>query len=108
MKKSELIAQLNDVFRKTGEGGKIYMTRGIACLDREIQTKIIEAVRDFNEFTKDNDPYGEHDFGIFKIPGKIINWKIDCYDLKFEYGSENPADSEQTRRVLTIMLAEEY
>ena len=37
-----------------------------------------------------------------------LNWKIDCYDRALEYGSPDPGDAEKTRRVLTILLAEEY
>jgi hypothetical protein len=30
------------------------------------------------------------------------------YDTALEFGSENPADASVTRRVLTIMLPEDY
>lgn len=40
--------------------------------------------------------------------GTPIFWKIDYYDRKVEFGSENPADPAQTTRVLTLMLAQEY
>ena len=42
------------------------------------------------------------------IEGARFFWKIDYYDRELKYGSENPADPEQTARVLTIMRAEEY
>ncbi|NKC16498.1 MAG: DUF3768 domain-containing protein [Gammaproteobacteria bacterium] len=66
-------------------------------------------VRDYEDFTPDNDPYGEHDFGAFEAGdlGKLF-WKIDCYDTELSYGSEDPADPEKTTRVLTLTLAHEY
>lgn len=54
------------------------------------------------------DVYGEHDFGSFEIGEEHLFWKIDYYDLSLLYGSKDPADATQTKRVLTIMLAEEY
>ena len=102
------IAELNDRFRTTGLGGRVLVTRGIADLAQPVQAAIVQKVRDFSSFTEDNDPYGEHDFGSFEHDGMKIFWKIDYYDSKVEYGSEDPADPSQTTRVLTIMLAEEY
>ena len=58
-----------------------------------------------SKITTANDPYGEHDFGSFDYKGQKIFWKIDYYDLNYEYMSENPADPTITNRVLTIMLA---
>ena len=53
-------------------------------------------------------PYGEHDFGSFKLVGRTFFWKIDYYDKRCKFGSEDQSDPEKTTRVLTIMLAEEY
>ena len=50
----------------------------------------------------------EHDFGAFELEGQNLFWKIDYYDTGLKYGSPNPEDPRVTRRVLTIMLAEEY
>ena len=40
--------------------------------------------------------------------GEKIFWKIDYYDVNYEFGSENPSNLELTRRVLTVMFADEY
>lgn len=46
----------------------------------------------------------ERDRGSFDYRGTTVYFRIDYYDAAMEYGSEDPADASQTRRVLTIML----
>ena len=104
----ERIRELNDEARRHFTDGRVVLTRGIALLPEKEQAEIIERVCKFEDFTPDNDPYGEHDFGAFEYNGERIFWKIDYYDLNMEFGSENPADPTKTLRVLTVMLAEEY
>lgn len=104
----EKIKQLNDKFRRKFSGGKVLLTSGISSLPLFQQTEIINNVKSFNDFTEDNDPYGEHDFGCFAYKGRQIFWKIDLYDLNYEFYSPQPDDETQTNRVLTIMFAEEY
>lgn len=111
MAKSE-IARLNDFFRShgyfSGIPGKTVLTPGIYNLpDKEI-VQIMIQVKRFDDFTPDNDPHKEHDFGSFVHDGEKIYWKIDYYDSNFEYGSEDPSDPAKTGRVLTILLASEY
>ena len=84
------------------------MTDGVAALPVLDQVAILAKVMQHDQFTEDNDPHGEHDFGAFDHAGQRIFWKIDYYDPSIEYGSEDPADPAKTTRVLTIMLAEEY
>ena len=98
----------NDVARRNLASGQFFLTPGVAALPPDDQARILDRVRTFDDFTGDNDPWGEHDFGSFKLRGRTINWKIDYYDLFLKYGSEDPSDPVCTRRVLTIMLAEEY
>ena len=102
------IKTLNDNFRKTFIGGRVILTSGIRAKTQEEIAEILEKVRSFNNFTTANDPYGEHDFGSFDYKGQKIFWKIDYYDLNYEYMSENSANPAITNRVLTIMLADEY
>jgi hypothetical protein len=103
------IARLNDALRTTFLTGKVVFTPGIRALADHSRSAVVEAVQRFDEFTEDNDPYSEHDFGAIDLPtvGKVF-WKIDYYDPTMRFLSEDPADQTKTRRVLTIMLAEEY
>ena len=105
---AEKIRALNDGFRRTFNGGKVMMTSGIDALDDGVKARILEKVRTFDAFSKDNDPHHEHDFGAFEEGGHKVFFKLDYYDAEMVYGSEDPADPSKTTRVLTIMLASEY
>ena len=59
-------------------------------------------------FDPNNDPYGEHDFGVVEVKGRRIFFKIDYYDQDPCFASPDLANQNITRRVMTIMLAEEY
>ena len=96
------IAKKNDAFRRSGFG--IVVTPGVQAV--EDLSGLIDEVRRFDEFTEDNDPYGEHDFGTVYWLGAKVFWKIDYYDQELKYG-EDPL-SLDCRRVLTVMLASEY
>jgi len=102
------IRELNDAFRSTFSGGKVVMTTSVYELPDCVRANALVKVATFNEFTRDNDPYEEHDFGFFNLVGRTFYWKIDYYDERCEYGSLDPADPEKTTRVLTLMLAEDY
>lgn len=104
------IRRLNDAFRTSMDRslGRVMLTDGIAQLPSDVQAMVIRKVAAFDAFDEDNDPHHEHDFGAFEIAGHKVFWKIDYYDSRLEYGSEDPSDPAQTTRVLTIMLAEEY
>lgn len=105
----ERIRALNDEARWYLPDGRLVVSRGIAALAVEEQAAILERVRTFDEFTSQNDPYGEHDFGAFEHAGHSVFWKIDYYDRDGEeYGSPDPSDPSLTTRVLTVLLAGEY
>jgi Protein of unknown function (DUF3768) len=101
------IAALNDTFRKTFEGGRVLITAGVGALPPILAAEVLERVRTFSDFTPANDPYDEHDFGGFALAVRKFLWKIDYYDKSMAYGSDDPADPEQTTRVLAVMLAKE-
>jgi hypothetical protein len=102
------IRALNDAFRKQGAGGIAAVTPGIKALGMNALVEIVRTIRDTDDFSVDNDPYGEHDMGAFMHNGDRIFWKIDYYDFDLQNGSPDPANLEVTTRVLTIMLASEY
>ncbi len=102
------IRALNDRLRREALGSMIMVTAGIAALDDEIKRAILIAVRDFDAFTPDNDPYCEHDFGSVDVAGITVFWKIEAYERSLTLASPDPSDPRVTRRVMTIMLAAEY
>ena len=102
------VARLNDHFRKTGEGGQCYITAGVNALGVDTIEKVADAVRNFNEFSRDNDPHQEHDFGKITVDGIIFFWKIDYYDNSLKFLSPDASDPDVTKRVMTIMKIDEY
>jgi len=102
------IRALNDAFRQTLVGGRVMLTSGVADLPDEVRAAAIQMVVSFNQFTGANDPHSEHDFGSFELPGRKFFWKIDYYDKRCAFGSEDPSDPKVTTRVLTLMLSSEY
>ncbi len=120
--RAERIARLNDLARRAmGIACVVVATEGIRALSEVEQSRLRELVETFDAFTLDNDPYGERDFGaIYQGLDGVwstlrpvdvavtVFWKIDAYDRDLQFGSEDPADPAVTRRVLTLMLANEY
>ena len=124
LSRSERIARLNDRARQAmGLACVAVATEGFRSLPEAEQSRVRELVETYDAFTLDNDPYGERDFGAiyrdadgrwttrYPLQGKPtekVFWKIDAYDRDLRFGSEDPANPTDTRRVLTIMLAGEY
>ena len=105
---TQSIAFLNDQARTTLTNCKLIITRGIDLLGTEAVDCILNLVKSFDDFSERNDPFGEHDFGATEYKSNTIFWKIDCYDLDLMNHSPDPRDPHVTRRLLTIMLGEEY
>lgn len=102
MIKEVMVSMLNDKFRKLGFG--VTMTNGAA--DLPDICGLMQHVRAYDEFTENNDPYGEHDMGSLMWHGHKVFWKIDYYNDQLTC-FEDPL-SQTCKRVMTVMLAEEY
>jgi hypothetical protein len=102
------VAEGNDTLRKTGAGGRIYMTDRVLALPDITRAEIMDRLERYDSFTLDNDPCGARDFGSFDLDCIEIVWTVQYYDPTFSHTSDDPSDPEITVRVLTIMLAEEY
>jgi hypothetical protein len=105
---TEQIRALNDQLRQDFSRGRAVMTSGVAALGPAAVARIVKTVEVFDDFCHANDPHQEHDFGSFDADGHTIFFKIDYYDNDLSCHSPDPADSNVTKRVITIMLASEY
>ncbi|WP_062228433.1 DUF3768 domain-containing protein [Aureimonas frigidaquae] len=104
----EVIAALNDQFRQTLRGGAVFMTASVANISSVRLRRMMEAIRTFEGFCEEQDPYGEHDLGSIKDEDERFFWKIDYFDPSMRFGSQDPANPAITLRVMTIMRPEEY
>jgi hypothetical protein len=55
------IRDLNDAFRKTFAGGKMVMTASVAALPEMVKASALAKLAEFDDFTQENDPHGDHD-----------------------------------------------
>lgn len=102
------IRELNDGLRTTFTGGVVVCSAGVAAMSPDDRSAALQAVRAFNRFDGDNDPWGEGDFGEVYRGGERLFFKIDYYDHEMVSASPDPSDPTVTTRILTIMLAAEY
>jgi hypothetical protein len=118
-------ARLNDLARQAmGVACTVVATVGFRSLPDADQSRVRELIETFDALTEDNDPHGERDFGcvcqlgdgrwtterprIREDERERVFWKLDYYDRELRFGSEDAANPAITRRVLTIMLGDEY
>jgi uncharacterized protein DUF3768 len=67
---------MNDAFRMSTR--VVMITPGVQALPDVLG--LVRAVRAFDTFTSDNDPYGEYDLGSIVWHGDKTFWKIDYYN----------------------------
>lgn len=122
MDRSERIAALNDALRTNNSNpqsmDRTVMAHGLvahiealssnALPDWFLTREVREIVAKFDQFDRDNDPYGERDYGSFDWRGERCFWKIDYYDADLRGGSSDPANASITARVLTIGTTRDY
>ena len=119
------IARLNDLARRAmGVACTAVATVGFRSLPEADQSCVRELIETFDVFDEDNDPHGERDFGtIYQLADgrwtterprlrdderERVFWKLDYYGRDLRFASEDAANPAVTRRVLTIMLSDEY
>ena len=105
---TQRIRELNDELRQHLLGSFAVMTLGVAALGQQAVEHIVQTISVFDDFCQANDPHEEHDFGSFETEGRTIFFKIDYFDQTLTYHSPDASDPAVTKRVITIMLAEEY
>ena len=119
------IARLNDLARTAmGVACTAVATVGFRSLPDADQSRVRELIETYDAFDEDNDPHGERDFGcVYQLGNgcwtterprvcdderERVFWKLDYYDRVMRFASDDAANPAVTRRVLTIMLADEY
>jgi hypothetical protein len=102
------IRALNDELRRDLSCGIAVMTPGVAALGAEAVQRLVQTIATFDDFCLANDPHGEHDLGMFDFDNTSIMFKIDYFDRELTFHSPDPANPAVTKRVITLMLAQEY
>lgn len=106
-------ARLNDLARKDPDAANalVVAAPGLKALlsGGEVAVgTVMQKLTAFDDFVEGNDPYNERDMGEFKIGRHTIIWKVDYYDLDMGAHSEAEWDVSATKRVITLMLPEDY
>lgn len=107
-KQAAEVRRLNDLLRRNGVGGKILVTEGLRRLGNDVVNQIFDEIRKFDDFSADNDPFDEHDFGEIITANEHVFFKIDYYDKSEKFHSPDKSNPEVTTRVMTVMLSSEY
>jgi hypothetical protein len=121
--RAKTIAELNDQLRKAPDwkitlqtlttlisesGHQWRITPEVSYLPQEQLSELISKVQEFDDFTAENDPGGEHNFGKVMQDNVDYYWKISYYDLDFQSHHVNLTDPTKARRILILMKAKEY
>ena len=101
-RRAKIIA-LNDQLRTTFKGGRVQMTPSVYELDDRLRGRALSVLARYNKFDADS----EHDWGMFIFAGYSFEWRIEYRGKDGTGISPDPADPEQTFRVLTLYAIDE-
>ena len=94
------IIELNDQLRTTFKGGRVQMTRSVYDLDARLRGRAMYLMSIVKSFDDDS----EHDCGVFIFAGYSFEWRIEYRGQNGTGISVDPADPENTFRVLTLYV----
>ena len=105
---TERTRSLKDGLREHVTENRTLISPGVAALGPAVVDRIVTTLKVFDDFCHDNDPYEEHDFGVFEVEGHRIAFQIDYFDGRLELDPPDLPHRHVTTRVITIMLSDEY
>jgi len=100
MDRRQTIAALNDQLRTTFSGGRVQMTSNVYELDDRLRGRALSVLARYSRF----EPDSEHDRGVFIFAGFAFEWRIEYRSRDYSGLSADPADPQQTMRVLTLYV----
>jgi hypothetical protein len=103
MDRREKIIALNDQLRTSFKGGRVQMTPGVYELDDRLRGRALSVLAAYRNFG----PRSEHDCGVFIFAGFAFEWRIEYRGKDGTGTSPDPADPNQTLRVLTIYAVDD-
>ena len=119
--KTHRIAYLNDLARREPAAANCQwiITPGVAALlaGEEVSQvtpslvrlrALCTALAGVSVFPKSSGSYRERDFGTFDCLGERLWFKIDYWHPDHDAYAPDPANVELCRRVMTLMLEQEY
>lgn len=76
----------------------VVVTAGLKGRGEDYLFRVSQAVAEFDQFSEENDPHGEHDFGALTLGDAKLFWKIDYFDLTLSAHSLDKANPDITHR----------
>ena len=97
------IIDLNDQLRTTFKGGQVRMMPSVYQLDARLCGRALCVMARSPKF----DHRGDHDWGHFVFAGYMFEWRVEYRSKDSDGVSSDPADPDQTLRVLTLSAVDD-